>query len=113
MLRCDSHRFWPALRNYVNLHLDETFPLHAQEAYILFMDKAPEEKRMMLPVEQAVYDRYKQFWTALESMAKPGMTIEKVGDEMLKDFGDTYWWYNLFGRKPINVHGKIGNDIHA
>ena len=113
MLRCDSHRFWTALRNYVNLHLDETFPLHAQEAYILFMDKAPEEKRMMLPVEQAVYDRYKQFWTALESMAKPGMTIEKVGDEMRKDFGDTYWWYNLFGRKPINVHGKIGNDIHA
>ena len=113
MLRCDSRRFWASLRNYVELHLDEEFPLHAMEAYILFMDKSPEEKRMMLPVEQSVYERYKQFWASLESMAKPGMTIEKVGDEMRKDFGDTYWWYNIFGRKPINVHGKIGNDIHA
>ncbi len=113
MLRCDSRRFWPSLRNYVKLHLDEEFPLHAMEAYILFMDKAPEEKRMMLPVEQSVYERYKQFWGALEGLAKPGMKIEQVGEEMLDEYGDTYWWYNLFGRKPINITGKIGNDIHA
>ena len=113
MLRCDSRRFWASLRNYVELHLNEEFPLHAMEAYILFMDKSPEEKRMMLPVEQSVYERYKQFWTSLESKAKPGMTLEKIGEEMRKDFGDTYWWYNVFGRKPINVHGKIGNEIHA
>ena len=113
MLRCDSRRFWASLRNYVKLHLDEQFPLHAMEAYILFMDKAPEEKRMMLPVEQSVYDRYKKFWDALEGKAKPGMTIEKVGEEMREEFGDTYWWYNLFGRKPINITGNIGNDVHA
>ena len=113
MLRCDSRRFWASLHNYVELHLDEEFPLHAMEAYILFMDKSPEEKRMMLPVEQSVYERYKQFWASLESKAKPGMTIEKVGEEMREEFGDTYWWYNIFGRKPINVHGNIGNDIHA
>ena len=113
MLRCDSRRFWPALRKYVKLHLDEEFPLHAMEAYILFMDKAPEEKRMMLPVEQSVYERYKRFWATLESQAKPGMTIEKVGEEMSKEFGDTYWWYNIFGRKPISVTGKIGNETHA
>ncbi len=113
MLRCDSRRFWSSLRNYVKLHLNEEFPLHAMEAYILFIDKSPEEKRMMLPVEQSVYDRYKQFWTSLESKAKPGMTIEKVGEEMREEWGDTYWWYNLFGRKPINITGKIGNEIHA
>ena len=111
MLRCDSRRFWPALRNYVKLHLDEEFPLHAMEAYILFMDKAPEEKRMMLPVEQSVYERYKQFWAAMEEKAKPGMTIEKVGEEMRQDFGDTFWWYNIFGRKPINVSGNIGHEV--
>ena len=113
MLRCDSRRFWPSLRNYVQLHLNEEFPLHAMEAYILFMDKAPEEKRMMLPVEQSVFERYKQFWATLEKLAKPGMTIEKVGEEMREEYGDTYWWYNLFGRKPINVTGNIGNDVHA
>ena len=113
MLRCDSRRFWMAVRQYVKLHLDEQFPLHAQEAYILFMDKAPEDKRIMLPVKQSVYERYKMFWTDLEKVAKPGVTLDKVGEEMLEEFGDTYWWYNIFGRKPLNLHGKIGNDIHA
>ena len=113
MLRCDSRRFWPALRNYVKMHLDEQFPLHAQEAYILYMDKAPEEKRMMLPVEQSVYERYKLFWKALEERAKPGMTIEKVGEEMRPEFGDTYWWYNIFGRKPISINGNISHEVPA
>ena len=111
MMRCDSRRFWASLRNYVKLHLDEQFPLHAMEAYILFMDKAPEEKRMMLPVEQSVFDRYKQFWATLEGKAKPGMTLEKVGEDMRGEFGDTYWWYNIFGRKPINVNGNIGHEV--
>ena len=99
MLRCDSRRFWPALRNYVGLHLDEEFPLHAQEAYILFIDKAPEEKRMMLPVEQNVYNRYKQFWEVLERHAQPNKTFGKIGEEMRDEWGDTYWWFNIFGRK--------------
>ena len=111
MLRCDSRRFWPSLRNFVQLHMNETFPVHAMEAYILFMDKAPEEKRMMLPVEQSVYDRYKQFWTTLEEKAKPGMTLEQAGEELREEFGDTYWWYNLFGRKPINIRGNVGHEV--
>ena len=113
MMRCDSRRFWASLRNYVQLHLDEQFPLHAMEAYILYMDKAPEERRMMLPVEQSVYERYKKFWETLENLAKPGMTIEQVGAEMREEYGDTYWWFNIFGRKYINVSGNIGSDIHA
>jgi len=98
MLRCDSRRFWPSLRQYVKLHKGEAFPIHAQEAYILFMDKAPEEKRMMIPVEQAVYDRYKQFWEILQNRVKPGVTLGKVGEDMRKEWGDTYWYYNIFGR---------------
>ena len=101
MLRCDSRRFWPALRKYVKLHLDETFPLHAQEAYILYMDKAPEEKRMMLPVEQSTYERYKKFWKTLETKAQSGAQLEQIGIQMREEFGDTYWWYNIFGKKQI------------
>jgi hypothetical protein len=111
MMRCDSRRFWPALRKYVKLHMEEEFPLHAMEAYILYMDKAPEEKRMMLPVEQSVYERYKQFWATLERKAKPGMAIETIGEEMRKDFGDTYWWYNIFGRKIFIPNGNIYNEV--
>ena len=113
MLRCDSRRFWASLRNYVALHMNEEFPLHAMEAYILFIDKAPEERRMMLPVEQSVYERYKYFWEVLESKAKPGMTIEQVGEEMREEFGDTYWWYNIFGRKPINISDNVGHELQS
>ena len=72
------------------------------------MDKAPEKKRMMLPVEQSVYNRYKKFWEVLQNKVVPGTTLKKVGEDMREEFGDTYWWYNIFGRKPLNVHGKIG-----
>jgi hypothetical protein len=111
MLRCDSRRFWAALRNYVRLHLDEQFPLHAMEAYILFIDKAPEEKRMMLPVEKSVYERYKQFWETLEGFVKSGTTLDKVGEKMREKWGGTYWWYNIFGKKPINIRGGIGHEV--
>ena len=99
MIRRDSGCFWASLRRYVKLHPNESFPLHAQEAYILYMDKSPEEKRMMLPVEQHVYDRYKQFWEALESLVKAGTKQEKIGEKMRSQWADTYWYYNIFGRK--------------
>ena len=106
MLRCDSRRFWATLRNYVRLHMDEEFPLHAQEAYIMFMDKSPEEKRIMLPVEQSVYDRYTQFWATIEKLARPGMKLETLSEELREEWGDTYWFYNIFGRK-INISPMI------
>ena len=113
MIRCDSRRFWASLRNYVKSHMDEEFPVHAQEAYILYMDKAPEEKRIMLPISQTVYDRYKKFWETLEGQAKPGMTIEQIGENTRKEFGDTYWWYNLFGRKFFIVERNIGHEVQS
>lgn len=114
MLRCDSHRFWPSLRNYVKTHMDEEFPLHAQEAYILFMDKAPEKKRMMLPVQQTVYDRYMKFWDTLQKLGKPGATLKDVGNKMRGEFGDTYWWYNIFGKKIFVINnGNIGHEVQS
>jgi len=113
MIRCDSRRFWASMRKWVTLHMNEEFPEHVQEAYILYMDKAPEEKRMMIPVSEDIFNRYKQFWKALESQVKPGMTIEQAGEMMRKEYGDTYWWYNIFGLKPIYITGKIGNETHS
>ena len=114
MLRCDSRRFWPSLRNYVKAHMDEEFPLHAQEAYILFMDKAPEKKRIILPISQDVYDRYLKFWDVLQKLAKPGMNLEVLGEQMRGEFGDTYWWYNIFGKKFFVINnGNIGHEIQS
>lgn len=113
MLRCDSGRFWASLRQYVKLHPNEKFPLHAQEAYIMYMDKAPEEKRMMLPVEQTVYDRYRQFWAEMEKLVKPGVTLNLVGEQMREEWGGTYWWYNVFGNKPVDVPLRTDNEFHG
>ena len=113
MLSCDPSRFWPALRNYLKLHEGEDFPVHAQEAYILFVDKHPEEKRMMIPVEEGVYERYKRFWDAMEKRMKPGLTIGQVAEEMREEWGDTYWYYNIFGRQYIDVFGRKTNEAQS
>lgn len=113
MISCDSHRFWPLLRNYLRLHEGEIFPVYAQEAYILFMDKAPEEKRMMLPVEEDVYNHYKQFCEALAKHVKPGKTIGKVAEEMQGEWGDTYWYYNYFGRQYTNIAGRKDSEVQS
>ena len=113
MISCDSHRFWPLLRNYLRLHKGEIFPVHAQEAYILFMDKAPEEKRMMLPVEENVYNHYKQFCEALAKHVKPGKTIGQVAEEMQGEWGDTYWYYYYFGRQYTNVAGRKDSEVQS
>lgn len=97
MIRCDSGRFWASLRKYVKLHQDASFPKHAQEAYILYMDKSPEEKRMMLPVEESVYVRYQQFWKVLEKRVKSGVKLGDVKEQMHEEWGDTYWYYIIFG----------------
>lgn len=101
MLRCDPRRFWPSLRHYLNLHQGEEFPVHAQEAYIMYYDKAPEEKRMKLPVSQEIYDNYNEFWATLEALVRSGVNQNEIPDKMREDFGGTYWYYNIFERKIV------------
>ena len=111
MLSCDFRRFWPSLRKFLKKHEGEYFPMHAQEAYILFMDKAPEEKRMMIPVEEDVYNHYKQFLETMARQVKPGKTIGKVAEEMRGEWGGTYWYYYFFGRQYSNRVDRKGNEV--
>lgn len=99
MFRRDSRRFWRTLRQYLKLHNGENFPIHAQEAYIMYMDKAPEEKRMMIPVEQKTYDNYKKFWATLEELVRSGVSQNEIPEKMKAEFGGTYWYYNIFAKK--------------
>ena len=91
--------------------MNETFPVHAQEAYILFIDKFPEEKRIMLPVEETVYNRYKQFCETLAKLVKPGKTLGKVAEDMRKEWEDTYWYYYFFGRQYTNIVSQKDHEI--
>jgi hypothetical protein len=113
MLRCNSYCFWPSLRKYLKKHEDEFFPVHAQEAYILFMDKAPEERRMMIPVEEDVYNRYKLFSNTLATLVKPGKTIGTVAEEMRKEWGNTYWYYYYLGRQYTHSASRNNSEVQS
>ena len=77
------------------------------------MDKAPEEKRMMLPVEEDIYNRYKQFREVLSQRMKPGLTFGEVAEDMREEWGDTYWYYNIFGRQYSNPVGRKHNEVQS
>ncbi len=113
MISCDSNRFWPSLRKYLKMHDGEIFPVHAQEAYILFMDKAPEEKRVMIPVEETVYNRYIKLLDVMAKLVKPGKTLGQVAEEMRGEWGDTYWFYYFFGRQYSNMSDRKANEIQS
>lgn len=113
MISCDSNRFWPSLRKYLKMHDGEIFPVHAQEAYILFMDKAPEEKRVMIPVEETVYNRYIKLLDVMAKLVKPGKTLGQVAEEMRGEWGDTYWFYYFFGRQYSNMPDRKANEIQS
>ena len=99
MLRRDSRRFWASFRQFIKLHMGEAFPVPVAEAYILYMDKAPEEKRVMIPVNEDLYKRYKDFWKTLGELLQSGKSREAVAEQMRLGYGDTYWYYNLFSRR--------------
>lgn len=102
MMRRDAPCFWRSLRKYIKMHQNEEFPLHAQEAYIYYIERAPEEKRMMIPVSQEIFERYTQFWETLNKLMNSGMEQKDIPEKMNAEFGDTYWFYYIFGRKYID-----------
>ncbi|MFS6554557.1 DUF6057 family protein, partial [Parabacteroides distasonis] len=87
MMRRDSKRFWASFRKFIKTHTGEEFPVPVAEAYIMYMDKAPEKKRVMIPVNKNLYERYKQFWASLENYAISGMSREAVAEKMRSDYG--------------------------
>lgn len=99
MLRRDSRRFWASFRKFIKLHMGEAFPVPVAEAYILYMDKAPETKRVMIPVNEDLYKRYKRFWGTLGQLLQSGKSREEISELMRLDYGDTYWYYNVFSRR--------------
>ncbi|MGN0280897.1 MAG: DUF6057 family protein [Prevotella sp.] len=99
MMRRDSKRFWASFRKFVKTHMGEEFPVPVAEAYIMYMDKAPEKKRVMIPVNKDLYERYKQFWASLEQYAMSGLGRDAIAEKMRPQYGDTYWYYNIFSRR--------------
>ena len=99
MMRRDSKRFWASFRKFIKTHMGEAFPVPVAEAYIMYMDKAPEKKRVMIPINEDLYERYKQFWSSLENYAKSGLGRDAIAEKMRLQYGDTYWYYNIFSRR--------------
>ena len=73
--------------------------------------KDPEKKRMMIPVEETVYNRYKQFLEVMTKLVKPGKTIGQVAEEMRGEWGNAYWYYYFFGRQYSNRADRKENEV--
>jgi len=54
---------------------------------------------MIAPVSEEIFNRYNAFWETLGDLVQSGMSKEQVSKEMKPEFGDTYWYYNIFSRR--------------
>ena len=67
----------------------------------------------MIPVEEDVYNRYKQFCETLSRQMKPGKTVGQVAEEMRGEWSDTYWYYYYFGRQYSNTVGRKNSEVQS
>ena len=67
----------------------------------------------MLPVEEDIYNRYKQFREVLGQRMKPGLTFGEVAEDMREEWGNTYWYYYIFGRQYSNPVNRQHNEVQS
>ena len=99
MLTCNPNDFWPSMYDYVYTHKSNTIPTQYEEAYCLFQDKTGVKFPFELKISPATQERYQSFWDAGNNYARCGMNEDAVREAMREDWGETYWWFNAFGRK--------------
>lgn len=95
----DAAKFWPAFVSYVATHKGQPLPKAYQEAYVMFEEMRPVEMSFNVDVPPTVRQNYHNFWAEGQGYAHQGMTKEQVAEMMLTNWGNTYWWFNAFGRE--------------
>ena len=98
ILMRDNTKFWPAFTEYVSSHKDEKLPRSFQEAYIMFNDAKHVDSLLEVKISPEVMQDYNAFWAEGQGYANMGMDRNAVSASMWEKWGDTYWWYNAFGR---------------
>lgn len=99
MIYREPSRFWSALYNYGLQFKGKVLPLHVQEAYVMYRDKFPAENfPFEVKVNSTVEERYQRYWNMGVKYAKQGKNQQLIGEALREKWGDTYWWFNSFGR---------------
>lgn len=98
MILRDPGRFAYALYNYARLNKTEYIPREYEEAYCLFVDKNPGKFPYRIKISQETMERYKSFWDNGNRYAEYGYGEEGIKEALRDEYGDTYWWFNAFGR---------------
>lgn len=99
MLYRNPDAFWPAFLAYAAFYPGNTLPQHYQEAYCLFMEIAPQELPFKINLSKSTIDRYRRFRAEMVNYSQQGASNEKQKELMRKDWGGTYWWHHIYGRK--------------
>lgn len=90
--------FWLAFCNYIVKNKGKRIPKSYQEAYCLFADKVPVKIPYEVKISPEIVEKYKAFWATGNSYAQYYGTEDAVREAMAEEWGNTYWWFNAFGR---------------
>lgn len=94
----NHNRFWQSFCDYLVFMKGKQIPIQYQEAYCLFNDKAHVDIPFKVNIQPEIMEKYKLFWDTGNSSVKYYDTPETLGAYMEEDWGNTYWWFNAFGR---------------
>lgn len=94
----DAALFCDSFYDYAKAYKGDYVPVGYEEAYCLFVQRFPDRFPYRVKITQQTADKYKQFMATGNQMAEYMPSDEAIGQEMFEQWGDTYWWFNAFGR---------------
>lgn len=98
MITRTNESFWQSFCNYYANNKGKKLPQSVDEAFCLFMDRAPVIIPYDVKPSPETIARYSAFMEAGNSFAQYYPTEEAVAEAMREDWGRSYWWFNAFGR---------------
>lgn len=98
MILRDPKSFWKSFYCYELSHKGKKLPKNYEEAYCLFSKKYPVNLPIQVSISPEVEENFRAFMEAGSRYANMGFSEEGVADALKDTWGDTYWWFNAFGR---------------
>ena len=94
----DIQLFWPRFFLYAQLHKGEPMPRLYQEAAFLYGNLEHEIDISKMPFDKDLVTSYNSFQQLSQAYLRQGMEPKQVGEAMLTNFGNNFWWFYFFCR---------------
>lgn len=98
MIIRSTDNFWLSFCDYYVNQKGKKMPLPVDEAFCLFLYNSPAKIPYDVSPMPETVERYKSFMDAGNNYAQYYSDEESVGNALKDDWGNSYWWFNAFGR---------------